>query len=207
MNARGLALRASLLLATTAHCATPEDEAGDPDDTPIEDVPLDLHVDAVDVVHGALRLRATMAGGSADVSVTLGGRCEGREVGGGWSTATGLSWTLGETEVADAIDCGLRVRATVRAGRRTATRVAPLGLSVQLTTATEVEGDSTEAPAEQDAPEGTPQDPPSQDDGREPVAATTVPPTDLARALLLHRRVVVDGAAFDVSLEVGGVPL
>jgi hypothetical protein len=187
MNARGLALGASLLLATTAHCATPEEEGGHPDEAPVEDAPLDLQVDAVEVVHGALRLRATMTGGSPDVSVALGGGCDAREVGGGLSTATALSWTLGETDVADAIDCGLLVRATIRVGGRTATRVAALGVTVGLTAATEEVADSEEAP--------------------DPAPATVTPGRDLARALLLKRQVVVDGDAFDVAIEVGGVPL
>jgi hypothetical protein len=212
MNARGLALRASLLLATTAHCATPEEDGGDrADDTPVEDVPLDLQVDAVEVVHGALRLRATMIGGSPDVSVALGGTCEAREVGGGLSTAMSLTWTLGEADVADAIDCGLLVRATVRAGRRTARRVAPLAVSVALVAATEEVADSTEAPADDDAPQDdssqTLAQPPAVDLAPDPVTSTVTPARDLARALLLHRQVVVDGAAFDVSLEVGSVPL
>jgi hypothetical protein len=216
MNARGLALRASLLLATTACCAAPEDEGGDPDETPVEDVPLDLQVDAVDVVHGALRLRATMTGGGPDVSVALGGSCEAREVGGGLSTATALTWTLGETDVADAIDCGLIVRATVRAGRRPASWVASLGLTVALSAAADPD-DSTEAPAEEEAPqdvlqESSAQDPPQEStDQSTPDPATEtgspIPTTDLARALLLHRQIVLDGTAFDVSLEVGGVPL
>jgi hypothetical protein len=210
MNARGLALRASLLLATTAHCATPEEDGGDPD-PPLEDAPLDLQVDAVDVVHGALRLRATMTGGSPDVSVALGGSCEPREVGAGLSTATALTWTLGEKDVVDAIDCGLVVRATVRVGRRTGNRVAPLGVSVSLTAPpTEVEG-STEEPGEQEAEDNSPQEsaqaPAEQSAPDPPTTGTPVPPTDLARALLLHRQIVVEGDAFDVSLEVGGVTL
>src|SRR5262249_35592672 len=129
MNARGLALGASLLLATTACCATPDDEVGEPDDPPLEDAPLDLQGDAVDVVHGALRVRATMTDGSPDVSVALGGGCEAREVGAGLSTATTLTWRLGENDVVDAIDCGLVVRAKVHVGRRTGNRVAPLGVT------------------------------------------------------------------------------
>jgi hypothetical protein len=224
MNARGLTLGASLLLATTAHCATPEEEGGDPD-PPLEDAPLDLQVDAVDVVHGALRLRATMTGGSPDVSVALGGSCEPREVGAGLSTATALTWTLGENDVVDAIDCGLVVRATVHVGRRTGNRIAPLGVSVSLAAPpTAVEG-STEEPAEQQTDEESSSqesaEEPAQSSVPEPAQATgdpsgsatdpatvnVIPPADLARALLLHRQIVVEGDAFDVSLEVGGVPL
>jgi hypothetical protein len=219
MNARGLALRASLLLATTAHCATPDDEGGDPDDPPVEDAPLDMQVDAVDVVHGALRLRATMADGGPDVSVSLGGTCEPREVGAGLSTATAFTWTLGEKDVVGAIDCGLLVRATVRVGRHTAHRVAALGVSVSLTPpATQVEG-STEEPTEQEAEEDNsgqeaapppapePAEAPADPSATDPDTANVIPTTDLVRALLLHRQIVVHGDALDVAVEVGGVPL
>jgi hypothetical protein len=225
MNARGLALGASLLLATTVHCGTPDDEVGEPDDPPLEDAPLDLQVDAVDVVHGALRVRATMTGGSPDVSVALGGSCEAREVGAGLSTATTLTWTLGENDVVDAIDCGLVVRATVHVGRRTGNRLAPLGVSVSLTApptegegSTE-EGESTEQEAEEDnstqesgqepaqPSEPEPAQAPADQPAADPGTANVTPPADLVRALLLHRQIVVEGNAFDVAVDVGGVPL
>ena len=96
-------------------------------------LPLEISVDALDIVHGALRISATMVDGAADVSVRLGGDCEHTEVGGGISTLSTLVWALGEKELADAIGCGgLLVRARVHEGTRYVTKHAELDVSVDL---------------------------------------------------------------------------
>ena len=62
----------------------------------------------------------------------LGGDCEHREVGGGLSTPSTLVWSLGDDDVADAIGCGLVVRARVRDGARHVNKVVELGVTVDM---------------------------------------------------------------------------
>jgi hypothetical protein len=121
---------AALCLALGAGCAgqTGIDDA--PGEAPALDETLDMTVDALDVVHGALRIRATMVDGAADVSVRLAGDCEHREVGGGTSTRSTFVWALDEKEVADAIACGLLVCAQGRDGAHQVHKLAQLGVEV-----------------------------------------------------------------------------
>src|SRR5258708_28782573 len=125
MDALGVAAGALVLLAGTVSCEAPGGDQGEPAE-PEEEVQLDLAVDRVDFAHGALRLGATMVDGAADVRMTLGEACDRREVGRGTSTLSSLVWLLGETDVADALGCGLVVRAHVPAQGRYLTKVAPL---------------------------------------------------------------------------------
>ncbi len=131
MGVRCSLTTASLIGAMSA-CAVPAGE-GDPwEETPTKDEPLDVTVDSLDVVHGALRVSATMVDGAADVSVRLGGDCEHREVGGGLSTLSTLVWAIGDNDVAEAIGCGLRVRARVRDGARHVNKVAELAVTIDV---------------------------------------------------------------------------
>ena len=93
--------------------------------------PLTITVDAVDLFHGALRMIATMDDGAADVTVRLGD-CDHRPVGGGVSTLSTLVWSFGDKDLADAIGCGLHVRARARDGTGYVSKVAdlPVGLDV-----------------------------------------------------------------------------
>ena len=137
------------------------------------------NVDSLDVIHGALRIVATMADGSADVSVVLGGTCEHREVGGGVSTATTLVWALEERDVAEAIDCSLTVHARAREGGQPVDKVADLAVAVELT--------SPEPDAAGDAP---------------PTPALAG--IDVAESVLHARTLRIDGHSFEASLSVAG---
>jgi hypothetical protein len=110
MQGRGLVAGALLLLASTVSCAPPAEDGDDGEDGVSMELPLDLTLDHVDVVHGSLRLRATMADGSPDVSIVLGDGCDGREVGRGMATRVSLVWALDENDLADALRCNLVVR-------------------------------------------------------------------------------------------------
>jgi hypothetical protein len=188
MRASRLAAAAVLFAATSA-CASPGAE-GETDEEPEREVPLELAVDSVDIVHGALRVIATMTDGSADVSVRLGGDCDQHETGGGLSTTSTLAWTFGEDDLADAIDCGLVVRARVRTGRRYVTKRTDLAVSASVTPSAAEPTDSTE----EDTPAHSSQ-------------STSFETIDLARAALLGRNLIVDGVACVVSLDVGGTTL
>jgi hypothetical protein len=175
MNARGLfaALRAIAcigglaLAAGSAGCmASPEE--GEEEEARQEpehereeeevEEPLDLTVDTLDVVHGSLRLIATMTDGAADVSIRLGGDCEHHEVGGGISTLSTLVWAFGEEDVAEALGCGLVVRARARDGDGFVSKIAALDVTV---TATALDGTVTATAL--DGAEGT--DPPNAEEG------------------------------------------
>ncbi len=186
MDARGLVVGISLLAMATAHCATPPKPEDEADEGPIEEAQLDLTVDSVDVIHGALRLRATMVDGAADVSVTLGGDCERREAGGGLSTASTLTWTLGDGDLADALGCGLAVRANVRSGGRYVSKLAQLAIAVEVTRSADGPGSesSTKAPS-------------AQDD-----SLPDIPPLELAHSLLL-RQIALVGASLVRGLARG----
>jgi hypothetical protein len=133
MDVRGSLATAMLLAAcATGGCAAPAEGDDTSEEAPAPDEPLDIVLDSLDVVHGVLRFGATMVDGAADVSVRLGGNCDHREVGGGLSTPSTLLWSLPETDVADAIGCGLSVRARVRDGGRFVNRVAEIGVTVDV---------------------------------------------------------------------------
>jgi hypothetical protein len=202
-------------------CAPPPGAEGDADDEPEEELPLRLAVDSVDVVHGALRVIATMTEGSADVSVRLGGDCEHREAGGGLSTISTLVWAFGEEDLADAIDCGLVVRARVREGRRYVAKRAELAVSASVSPPAEESTEGSTESTEDDVPARSPQiivavqsaetaettDPGAAADTSETPEAPSYATIDVARAALLGRPLVVDGVACAVSLDVGGTPL
>ena len=103
----------ALCLATSA-CVAPSSDAtaaGLVAPPPPEvEAELALSVDALDVRHGSLRIEASMVDGSADVSMWLGPTCETREVGRGFATRSGFTWSLSREELARAIECNLVVR-------------------------------------------------------------------------------------------------
>src|SRR5579862_7025421 len=157
-------------------CAAP---AG-PEEPPPEVVrqeSMDVSVDSLDVLHGALRIVATMGDGSADVSVVLGGTCDHREVGGGMSTARTLVWALEERDVADAIDCGLTVHARAREGGRPVDKVADLTVTAELSSS----------------------DPDPPGDAPPPAMPASL---EVAQSLLHARPLRVAGRSFEASLSV-----
>ncbi|MGO9836319.1 MAG: hypothetical protein ACLP1X_19120 [Polyangiaceae bacterium] len=231
MNARGSLATASLIVCAMCGCAAQGGEEGPPEEAPADDEPLDITVDSLDIVHGALRVSATMVDGSADVSVRLGGDCEHGEVGGGLSTLSTLVWALGGNDVAKAIGCGLVVRARVRDGVRYVNKFAELAVTVDV--AAEASENAEEGPQLQTvttsetgvsvvfAPvprsarlttgdsilEATPpesdEDPAAGDD----TGRFTVPRSDFARSVLRGRALVLEGLSFETSLSVGGTSI
>jgi hypothetical protein len=220
------------LLGALGGCAAPAEEEKPPEEARAEDEPLDIAVDSVDIAHGALRVRATMVDGSADVSVRLGGDCEPREVGGGLSTPSTLVWSLGDRDVADAIRCGLVVRARGRDRAHYVNKVAELAVAIdlaadeqetaedgpQLQAVTVSEVGVTMAFAavargarlstgdglvEAAPPDSDEPDPAESDDS----SRFAVPGTDFARSVLRGRRLRLDGSSFVISLSVGGTAL
>jgi hypothetical protein len=120
MEARGKLAGALVLLAAAVSCAPPAED-GEHGETVEPEVPLDLTVDHVDVAHGSMRLRATMADGSPELSIVLGRRCDEDEVGRGaaanetvgrgMATRVSLVWAFDDNDVAEALRCDLVVRA------------------------------------------------------------------------------------------------
>ncbi len=112
MRTRGLTAGALALAAATMSCAI---GPGDDEATtaPPEPIPLDLSIDRVDIAHGALRLRATMIDGSADVWLTTGDSCGSVDIGRGSTTRSTFVWSLAEDEVVLAMKCDLVARARV----------------------------------------------------------------------------------------------
>jgi hypothetical protein len=132
MRAVGSLATVLLVVGATGGCAPADGEDAPTEEAPEEEQPLDLTVDSLDIVHGALRLSATMVDGAADVSVRIGGECPHREVGGGVSTPSTLVWSFGDQDIADAIGCAIEVRAHVRDGARHVNKVAGLVLSLDV---------------------------------------------------------------------------
>jgi hypothetical protein len=229
MHARGLLATVSVVGAMGG-CAAGADDPSE--QAPDEEQPLDLTVESLDIAHGALRVSATMVDGAADVSVRLGGDCEHREVGGGLSTLSTLVWSLGDNDVAEAIRCGLVVRARVRDGTRYLSKVAELAVAV------DVAAQETESP--EDGPqlqtvtmsemgvgvvfspvtrgahlttgdsilEAAPPD--SEEEGTaagDDTGRFNVPRIDFARSVLRERPLYLDGLSFATSLSVGGTSL
>jgi hypothetical protein len=227
MDVRGSLATGSLIVCAMGGCAAHPGE----EELPAKDQPLDISVDSLDVVHGALRVGATMVDGAADVSVRLGGDCEHREVGGGLSTLSTLVWALGDNDVAEAIGCGLVVRARVRDGVRSVNKVAELGVAVEMvaeeenaedgprlqTVATSEIGVSVvfasvargarlttgDSILEAAPPESEEKLPGASDD----TGRFTVPRIDVARSILRGRPLYLDGSSFAISLSVGGTSL
>jgi hypothetical protein len=230
MDVRGSLATASLIVCAMGGCAPPGGEEG-PKEAPADDEPLDITVDSLDIVHGALRVKATMVDGSADVSVRLGGDCEHGEVGGGLSTLSTLVWALGGNDVAKAIGCGLVVRARVRDGVRYVNKFAELAVTVdvaaqasenaedgpqlQTVTTSETGVSVVFAPVTRSArlttsdsileaaPPDSDEDPGAGDD----TGRFTVPRIDFARSVLRGRALVLDGLSFETSLSVGGTSI
>ncbi len=227
MHARDSLAALSLIVGVMAGCAAVGGEDDSSEEPPAEDQPLDVAVDSLDIVHGALRISATMVDGAADVSVRLGGDCEPREVGGGLSTLSTLVWSLGDGDVAEAMGCGLVVRARVRDGQRYVNKVADLGVNVdmavenvdggesgpqlQSVTSAEVGVSAVFSAVTRGARLKTgdsileAEPPPSEDtDPAAGLARFTVPAIDFARSVLRRRPLVLDGSSFAALLSVGG---
>jgi hypothetical protein len=230
MDARGSLAAACLVAGALCGCEAPTG-SDPPLDPPETDEALDVAVDSVDVVHGALRITATMVDGAADVSVRLGGSCDHREVGGGMATPSTLVWTLSDSDVAASMKCGLNVRARAHDGGRRVNRVADLAVGVGMDpepvegteerptlqsfgmsdTAIDLVFGSTRSSARltaggsvlQAMPPGDGADP----EASESTAHFAVAHLDFARAVLRGRPFSLDGASFDVSLSVGGTSL
>ena len=178
MGCRGTAAGLLALLAATTNCAQPatgDDELVSPE--VVE--PLDLSVERVDVVHGALRVAATMDEGSAELTVWLGTGCDAREVGRGMATPLKFVWMFGARELADSLRCGLEVLARATAATGQVLRVAPLPVLSGL---------------EPLDPDPAPQ-------------ALEWSPEDIAVAVLSRRPLRLGHVSFRVSLSVGGTPL
>jgi hypothetical protein len=230
MNARG-SLGVWLAAGAMVGCAAPagQDAATE---APAPDEVLDLTVDSVDVVHGALRVSATMVDGSADLSVRLGGDCVHRDVGGGLSTPSTLVWSFGDGDVADAIGCGLVVRAHVRDGTRHVDRVAELGVAVDIGVGeSDNDGDRPQLQGiastagsiglvfrsvprsarlataasilDRVRPESGEDDTEAADDS----VRFDVPCVDFARSVLRRQPLLLDGSPFWTTLSVGGTAL
>jgi hypothetical protein len=190
-------------------------------------VPLAIQVDTLEVVHGALRVEATMVDGAADVAVTLGGTCEHREVGGGVSTPSLMIWSLGDGDVGEAIHCGLTVRARARDALGAVTKVADLGVDVSMQAEGDNADDAPQLQAVTMADEGIAVDfsavtpaarlttgdsilaaAADEDGGGEATADGSgrfvVPRLDFARSVLRGRALSIEGAAFATSLSIGG---
>jgi len=229
MAIRDWVAMASLAVCIAGGCTAPTgDEAAE--EASVPDEPLDITVDSVDLVHGALRLQATMGDGAAEVSVLLGGDCERVAVGGGLSTMSSLVWTLGENELAAAIGCGLVVRARVREGGYDVNRIAELALAVDLVVTEDVAEDAPRLSSVSQSENGfvvrftcvgggarlttggsvlsigavehTDEVADSDDAG-----SFAVPSIDFARSILRQQMFEIDGAHFPVSLSVGGTEL
>jgi hypothetical protein len=228
MNTRCSLAAASLLVAGFVGCAAPSD-SGDPSEEVAEDLlDLDVTVDALDIVHGALRLSATMVDGGADVSVRLGRDCVHGEVGGGISTPSMLVWALGENDVAEAMACNLVVRARVRQGPRIVTKTVELAVEIDLVSEDSDRDDAPTMLGISQTPDGIavgfstatrsphltagdsilfPVGPRSEEDPAtsEGTALFVVPRDDFARSILRRRPLSLDGVSFKPQVSVAGV--
>jgi hypothetical protein len=218
-------------------CAAPQDGEDPPESEPEEEVPLDISVDSLDIVHGALRISATMVDGAADVSVRLGADCEHTEVGGGISTPSTLVWTLGEKDLADALGCGLIVRARVRDGTHHVTKVAEISATVDVESAFAYAEGMPSPQGIGQSPDGitvgftsvsrsahltagdsilyaeTPEAAADDDDGGDDdatpddTAQFVVSRADFARAVLRRRPFVLEGLTFRPGVTLGSLAL
>jgi hypothetical protein len=235
MDTRG-SLAASLFACVMVGCAAsgPDEAAGG--EAPIPEQVLDISVDTVDIVHGALRIIATMVDGSAEVSLRLGGECDHRDVGGGLSTPSTLVWSLGEADVADAIACGLVVRARGRDGAQLVDKVADLTVATDIAGTASAEGagasgSDIEGPQPQSitasmsgvtlvftsvSASGRLSTVDGFLDRVQPEDDTTtdddsvefeVARIGFARSILRRQPLLLDGMAFSTTLSVGGTPL
>jgi hypothetical protein len=198
--------------------------------------PLAISIDAVDYVHGALRMVATMEDGAADVTVRLAD-CDHRHVGGGVSTLSTLVWSLGDKDLADAITCALHVRARSREGTQYVSKVVDLGVGVDVSapegenpedgpiiqSATATQGGevltftqvspgahlvTSDSILEADPSDTDAGEPSADDDAGTPAPTQyTVPLVDIARSALEGRRLRLDGASFVTTLSIAGTTL
>ncbi len=228
MNARGSLATIAMVVCAVCGCAAQAGEEDASDEAPAAS--LDITVDSLDVAHGALRISATMVDGAADVSVRLGGECEHRDVGGGMSTLSTLVWALAEADVADAIRCGLAVRARVREGARRVNKVAELGVNVDANAESQGADDGPQlqtaatseagiglvfAPVARSARlttsdsilEAAPRGSDDEDPAIDGAGSFVVPFLDFARSVLRGRPLVLEGSSFATSLSVQGVSL
>ncbi len=185
MDVRG-SLAILAIAGAAAGCAAPAAGEDAPAEVPEREEPLSVAVDSLDVVHGAARIIATMEDGSADVEMQLGGACAHGEVGGGMSTPSRVVWALGEADLADAISCGLRLRARVREGGVPIAKVAELSVALNLE-ALQGSSDEDPAPATESAPIG-------------------VSNAQYARSILRGLPLCSEGSCYRVSLSIGGRP-
>jgi hypothetical protein len=230
MDVRRSLATVSLIVGALGGCATRPGEPDLSEEPPAEDQPLDIAVDSLDIVHGALRLSATMVDGAADLSVRLGGTCEHREVGGGLSTRSTLVWSLSDHDVAEAIGCGLLVRTHVRDPTRYVNKVAELEVTVEMAADVDNAEDGPQlqslmtsepgisvmfAPVTRGARLVTGDSilQAAQPESEEAPAASgdtrqfLVPRIDFARSVLRKRPLHLDGSSFVTSLSVGGTSL
>jgi hypothetical protein len=230
MDVRRSLATVSLVVGALAGCAARPEVLDPSEETPAEDQPLDIAIDALDIVHGALRLSATMVDGAADLSVRLGGDCEHREVGGGLSTRSTLVWSLSDHDVAEAIACGLVVRARVRDPTRYVNKVAELEVAVDMAADADNAEDGPQlqgltmsesgigvafAPVTRSARLITGDSilqavqPESEDDelAASDARQFIVPRIDFARSVLRRRPLNLDGSSFVPSLSVGGTSI
>jgi hypothetical protein len=205
-----------------------EDATGSP-----EVSPLDLTVDRVELVHGAVRLSATMVDGSADVSVLLGDACDRREVGRGMATRSNLVWAFAESEIAEGLACDLVVVARVHTPAEVVVKELSLAVS-PIVTAAEGAGAADDGPQLGNAScaaegiqfsftavprwarlsvgdslvEATQTEAPDEEEQQPPDTAEFVATyPDFSRAVLTRRAVSLAGVSFPASLSLGGMAL
>lgn len=172
----------------------------DPSPAP-ETEPLDLAVDRVDIAHGALRVSATMRDGSADVRVTLGNECNGRDVGGGMATPSSFVWMFGEDDLAGALGCDLEVVARAKTPTGYVLRTASLAVSAEVVPPSS--GERTPLPStSRSTTDGELAFAPGSAEER-----WSVPLRDFARAVLSSRPLRVGSTSFDPSVCIGGIEL
>jgi hypothetical protein len=196
MLSRGLAAGALALLVATMSCVAGQGDDESTDEAPAE-VPLDLTIDRIEVAHGQLRLSATMGEGSADVSLLVGDACGSTEVGRGMATRSTFVWALAEDELAMAIKCDLVVQARVVTENGVIVKSLSLAVLPEVVSSAADEGLSLQATTTSEngvaLPFGS--------------GSHAVSQLDFARAVIMQRPLVVEGASFDTSVAVGGIGL
>jgi|SRR5580658_1817182 hypothetical protein len=196
MRCRGLAAGALAHLAATVSCMAGEGGDEATVEAPKEP-PLDLTIDKLDIAHGALRMSATMREGSADVSLLVGEACGSAEIGRGMANRSTFVWALAEDELALAIKCDLVVRARVLTETGMVVKAASLFVSPIVGSSGADEGPQLQATSS--SAEGI-----TLAFGSGELAISQL---DFARAVVLQRPFLFEGASFPASLSVGGVEL
>jgi hypothetical protein len=196
MPCRGLAAGALALLAATVSCVAGEGDDEGTVQAP-DERPLDLTIDKLDIAHGALRMSATMSEGSADVSLLVGEACGYAEIGRGMANRSTFVWALAEDEVALALKCDLVVRARVVTETGRVVKSAPLSVSSIVGSSGADEGPQLQG---------------TSSSAQGIVLAfgsgeLAISQLDFARAVVLQRPFIFEGASFPASISVGGVEL